>query len=458
VIVLAGATSAGAQSAAEATQAATETATEQSISEVLGQPDDDADQYSYLAQRIDRSEAASAERELETIIDQLAKDNHASHPELLRPLTLLGDAQSAQQEYGKALETYGRAVHIARVNNGLFAASQLEVVYREADTYAKLGDLTEARNREEYAYEIMKRGFQTYDPGLVTGLERLAQFYLKTHNYFAARVFFQRSMAVHRANGSDMTSESLPALRGIALTYRMERFPPFYIVTSKDTRASGPSPGLDPEDLGMQHIRINNFHEGERALQSIVQILQAQVPPEPKVLRASILELADWHLLWERANEANLLYGHIYNEMAALGENPREMFGSPTLVWFPEPRPPSPPPLNRRLVEEQGVVTLQFQITQTGRIKKLKTVHSHPPKMMDFQVRRSMRLAVFRPALSDSRPQTVDNFTYSYEFPYFPSAPRTQEPTQAPDSDLDPMQDQPASESTPVGEGDPIET
>ena len=430
--VLAVAPPAVAQTAAEAA--------EQSISDILGQPDDDSDQYSHLAERIERAEAATAERELEEIVDKLENDHHPSHPELIRPLTLLGDAQSAQQEYSKALEAYGRAVHIARVNNGLFDPSQIELVYREANTHANLGDLTEALNREEYAYEIMKRSFRNYDPGLITGLERLAQFYLKTHNYFAARVFFQRALAVHRTNGSDMSSDSLPALRGVALTYRLERFPPFYIVSSKDTRASGPSPSLDPAELGMQHISINNFHEGERALQAIVQIVQAQVPPEPKTLQSSILDLADWHLLWQRANEANLLYGHIFNEMAALGENPMEMFGSPTLIYLPAPRPPSPPTLSRRLVEEQGVVTLQFQVTQAGRIKNLKTVHSHPPKMMDFQIRRSMRLAVFRPSLTDGRAQTVDNYTYTYEFPYFPSAPAKAPP--------EPTQDEPDTEST----------
>jgi hypothetical protein len=83
---------------------------------------------------------------------------------------------------------------------------------------------------------------------------------------------------------------------------------------------------------------------------------------------------------------------------------------------------------------------LQFQVTQAGRIKNLKTIHSHPPKMMDFQIRRSMRLAVFRPSLTDGRAQTVDNYTYTYEFPYLPSAPAKAPP--------EPTQDEPDTEST----------
>lgn len=394
---------------------------QQSISQVLGEQDDNSDQYTHLEQRIERAEAGSAQRELETIVAQVEAVYHPSHPELVRPLTLLGDSLYAQQEYVEALDTYGRALYIARVNSGLFDASQLEIIYREVDTYSQLGDLTEARNREEYAYEIMKRGFADYDPALVEGLKRLARFYLATHNYLAARVFYQRSLTVHRANGTDMSMEAVEALRGIAFTYRMERFPTFHL-SSRATRADGPAPGLAEGDLGMQHVSINNFHEGERALQSIVRILQAQVPVDKVDLRDSIMELADWHLLWARSNEANTLYAYVFKEMTALGENPNELFGAPTLIYLPEPRPPTPPSPALRLEEEQGVVTLQMQVLESGRIKKLKTIHSHPPKLMDFQIRRSMRLAVFRPLLTDGVAQTVDDFTYTYEFPYFPSS------------------------------------
>ena len=66
-------------------------------------------------------------------------------------------------------------------------------------------------------------------------------------------------------------------------------------------------------------------------------------------------------------------------------------------------------------------MTLEFEVTPGGRIRKLRTVHSHPPKMMEFQIRRSMRQAVFRPHLLDGVPQTVVGHTYTYEFPYFPS-------------------------------------
>jgi TonB family protein len=421
--------------------ASSDESVEQTIAEAMAGAAEN-DRLTYLEQRIARAEAGSAARELESIVLQVEGAYHASHPELVKPLTLLGDAYAAQGEFVEALDQYGRAVYIARVNNGLFDASQLEIVYREADAHTQLGNLMEARNREEYAYEIMKRGFADYDADLIPGLERLARFYLKTHNYLAARVFFKRAMVVHGANGTDMTMAAVPALKGIAHTYRMERFPPFYVVSVDDSRIGGPTPGLDPEELGQQHVSINNFPEGERALQHVIEIAQRQTPADTNLVLDSIMALADWHLLWDRSNEANTLYAHVYNQMAATGQNPMELFGSPTLIYFPEPRPPRPPAGSAGLNQEQGMVTLSFQVTPEGRIKRMRTVHTHPPKMMEFQVRRSMRLAVFRPSLVEGLPQAVDEYTYTYEFPFFPSA-RTRNndvespQTRTPDGTLD---------------------
>ena len=40
---------------------------------------------------------------------------------------------------------------------------------------------------------------------------------------------------------------------------------------------------------------------------------------------------------------------------------------------------------------------------------------------MVFKVRKSMRDAVFRPALMDGAPVAFENFEYLYQYPFFPS-------------------------------------
>ena len=51
----------------------------------------------------------------------------------------------------------------------------------------------------------------------------------------------------------------------------------------------------------------------------------------------------------------------------------------------------------------------------------METVRSEPPKQMEFQIRRSLREAVFRPAFFEGIPVKNYPHTFVYEYDYFPS-------------------------------------
>ena len=388
---------------------------------LIDEEDDPASsEIGFIEQQIYRGEANDAQQRLETVISEIEEGQHRYHEDLLAPITLLGDALMVQKDYPGALDQYDRARHIARVSYGLFDPRQLAVVYREADAYRKIGDLRAAGQREEYAYEVMHKTYDNYDPQLLPGLIRLGNFYIQTYNYLAARSLYNRALLVHEKNGTDFNVEAIISLKGIAKSHRLERFPPFYVASADDNRLQGPAPGLTTTDLDSQHITFNNFPAGEKALQQIVEIRRQQQPREPLAVLDAIIELADWHLMFERTNTANTLYSHVYTKMAEQGKDAAAFFAKPALVYLPQPHDPKPPPASQRDQRTTGVVTLQFDVATSGRIRKLKTLESEPPKLMDFRVRRSMRLAVFRPKLVDGVPVVAETQTYSHEFDYFP--------------------------------------
>ena len=368
------------------------------------------------------------------------------------PLALLGDSLLLQQEYDAALEMYSRARHIARVSHGLFDTRQLAVVYREADAYRKLGDMTSASQREEYAFEVMHKSFDIYDPQLLPGLQRLGDFYLATYNYLSARSLYGRALSVHSQNNTDYSLDAIQTLQGIARSHRLERFPPIYVSNAEDNRLQGPTPGLTTNDLERQHIAFNNFPAGERALQQVIQIRRQQDPEDVAATIEALIELADWHLMFGRGNEANTLYAHIYEKMLEEQQDAAGFFATPTLVYLPKPHNPRPPPATRRLEKIKGRVILGFDVATTGRVRKLATVDSVPPKLMDFRVRRSMRLAVFRPSLLEGVPVVAESQTYTYEFDYFPMLKPISEQTSAPGKTSDDKgvpEKNPGTEATP---------
>ena len=306
-----------------------------SIADVLEEDDPDLEQ---IQAQIDAGEFEIPKLWLDQKILDIEKDSHRFDPALVRPITMLGDIQVLEGDYVGALDNFGRAVHLERVSSGLVSAGQIEIVYREAEVYRTMGNFEAANQREEYAYHVLQRAHDPYSEDMLPGLFHLAQWYEKTHNVFAARHMYQRATDVLTSNGKGLTMESIPAWEGVARTYRLERFPPIYIDGSDSAAYASSS---------MQHgygsVTVNNFPAGERALQTIVQIHRGYGSDTPTVANA-ILELADWHLLFEKTKDAYPLYQIAYEMMETVEGFPVvDYFGHPRVIHFPAPADPDVP-------------------------------------------------------------------------------------------------------------------
>ena len=383
----------------------------------------DVPSYEFLSQQIRNQEAGDALTTLNSVVSEIEQTHHRYHDSLVEPLMLSGDAQMQLGEVDAALDSFSRARHIARVSHGLFDRRQMPLVYREADAFRALGDLQAAAKREEYAYEVARKDYGEYDIGLLPAIERLATFYLESRNPLPARVLYNRALRILEFNKQDSQLHAVSVLRGIARSHRMERFPPIFIAQPNDPRLAGPQPGLTNADLDRQHLGINTFHSGERALQRVIEIRQQHEQPTQQL--DAMLELADWHQMFGRLEDAGTLYGHIYQTMLEAELDADAFFAKPVMIYFPRPENPRPPPAHKRNEASEGVVELGFAVSQSGRVRNLKTLRSEPPRLMDFRVRRSMRVAIFRPSLHAGLPAAAEDQNFAYTYPYFPSSSPT---------------------------------
>lgn len=349
-------------------------------------------------------------------LNDIEAESHRFDPGLVRPLTLLGDAQAGLGNYDQALEHYQRALHLSRINGGLNTPDQVEIVYREANAMKALGAYQEANDREEYAYHILTRAHDPTDEALLPGIYHLARWYERTSNVFAARALYEQATQIIEANDKLDTAAAIPALQGIAKTYRMERFPPLY------------ASQVDPHESSVvvsrtqrQSVSVNSFSTGESALQRIVRIRQSQQPVNRIALASSVLDLADWYTLFDKTPRAEALYGHAWELMSEVEDfDVASYFAEPELLYFPAPDNPSTPPAEKRGERSTGYVEVAFNVTDDGYVRDLDTVASQPEGLMDFRVRKSLRIARYRPMLVDGIPVRKDRFTYRHEFPFYP--------------------------------------
>lgn len=369
---------------------------------------------------IENAEYAKAEAFLAPYLRAVEAARHRYHPDLLRPLLLLGDAQFGQGNYPGALDSYSQAVQVSRVSDGLFTANQVEAVYKQSEALQRLGDGEAATAREEYAYEVLVRAHGSNNEAMLPGVFRLARWYQNAYNIFAARALYQQALKIYDANGQAGTTQAIPALQGLAQTFRMERFPPFYVDDRESpslltTRSSSRFANYD------MPLQINNFPVAERALQEVIRIRQNDASTGPTPVSEAILDLADWHLMWEHFRKAHTLYEHVYQRFEKVGSvDAASYFAEPMLLHFAAPKDPRPPPADEREEQTEGFVEVQFQVSPNGSVRNMEVVGSEPEGLMDFPVRRSLRSARYRPAMADGKATPFEGEIYRHEFNYFP--------------------------------------
>lgn len=404
-----------------------------------------ADPYATLKRSVELQEYEPSLRQAEEIIAAIELDSDRYDPKLAEPLLIRGDAKFGLGDFPGALDDYARSVHVSRVNSGLHHPDQIPAVYREANTLKHIGKLQAASGREEYAYEVLRNHYGAYSPKILPGLYHLAEWHTRTNNPFAARRLFAQAKLIIESSEDEMSANLIKPLRGLALTHRMERFPPYYASRRSDPVSTTVN-GAPELYRGGQPITLNNFPAGEKALKRIVRIREVTGETEPVAWAEAIIDLADWNLLFEKYKTAEQFYQHAELLLAKAHEGAaKSAFAKPELLHFPEPSNPKAPPEARRGEPQTGHVTLSYSVTARGTVANLETLDSQPEGLMDFRVRKSMRAARFRPPMVDGQLIAATDQTFRHEYRYYPTD-RSETTTE--DTDLVPGQqdtNQPAS-------------
>ena len=350
---------------------------------------------------------------VELEIEKIERRSNRYNIELARPLVVLGDALAGVGDRQGALGAFDRAVHITRVNRGLHHPSQVEIVYREASVLAANGDLAQANRRHEYAYDILLRSYGGGNPSLLPGIFSLADWYLVNYNIFSARGLYEHALSVADGSLAAADPNRLRALRGMAATYRSERFPPYQKETTPGTSHQvGYRYGTMPV--------INNFAKGERALIEVVNVIMASAKSSDEDVADAVLELGDWYLIFGKHDRATTLYRHVWGLLEAKPDQLAEIFDAPTPLYLPLPGDPDTDGAAAGR-PRSGIVELSFRVDASGGVSRIATLHSEPQNLMDVKVRRAVRRARYRPAFDGETTVATDDVRVSHEFMYYPT-------------------------------------
>jgi hypothetical protein len=354
--------------------------------------------------------------------------------DLAEPLAGLGQVYQAQNKHPQALDFFRRALHLSRINEGLYSANQLPVLQGMINSQLAMGQLDRVDENQDYRFRIQRRLYSSGDPSLLQATLEYSEWQRAAYLEGLGGDTYLRLLDMHDVHSREVerleeSGENTPMLirhlRGrlraeyLISQYEGEREAEFQINIGNDMAAQfAMMPDLEMQRFAM--IKKNNFRNGRRTLEQIVELLEEEEPQDTLELARAKVALGDWLLWWDWMARALQSYEQAYEILEKDGEDstdPDSLFAD--FVELPEERIFHPAPISL-IPARQAHATVMFDISRLGRARDVEIVEIEPAdsegaRISLFSMLREIR---FRPSVVDGKVVEVDSVVREYNFEY----------------------------------------
>lgn len=366
-----------------------------------------------LAAQLDVGEYAPAAAGAQRLIATIEAQSGRYDPALAGVLRVLGDAQMGLDDPQAAFAAYDRAKHILRIDDGVQGLGQLELLYREADALAAMGDRSAANDRHEFAYSLEARLYGEDALELVPAAYRLIDWYMHNYKFRPAQVLYQQIIDVVKEAYPPNDPRIIKAIRGYADTYRQRRF------GGREPGRGGfyawpPGHPKDPPWYSK-----SSFRRGRKALEEVLELTRETPNASDTDVANALVEYADWNLLHYEYGVAMRNYRRAWALLESNPEHRAKMFEKPNALYLRLPGDPArqSQPLGRA---RHGVVQLALTVSHRGDVLGRRTLRSEPHNIMEFKLRRAAKHARYRPAFESGDPVPRRDLKLEFKYRYYP--------------------------------------
>lgn len=380
------------------------------------------------------SQRSDSIRQYNSTVTDIELDGGAWDRGLVEELASLGLLQQQQGNHVGAIQTFDRAMHVNRINSGLYTLEQIPVVEQLIQSHMALGDWEEADTYNNYLFHVQQKAYGVDDPRLIPVLDRLA-----TWNIQAFKIGYGNLLGI-KLRQSQIMFNAAARMVDVHFGKDDKRFVNYQrnIASSAYLVARNPDLMMEierPEYRSMQQMfaeRLNEqrqvqppgFRTGERALIEIVMFYQEQ-DDDAYALAEAITHLADWYLMFGRRQDTLKNYKIAWDMLQQLEDSEeltQRLFGKVTPLPAFASSIETPDAFYRN---EDGTEALSFDyadvtfdVTVNGITRKVENISE---ETQDNQAQLSkLRMAVrsmrFRPLLIDGEPERSfeNHFRYRY--------------------------------------------
>lgn len=367
---------------------------------------------------------------------QIENENGVYDRRLTDQLLGLGLVDKGQGEHTRALDSFARALHLSRINDGLNSLSQAPILELMIESYIATQDWANVHDKQQYLYVLRSRNYDIGDPRLIEPLTKMMNWYLESYydndqpeaiGYLnEAKSLNHQIIDLIEVNFGEDDERLEEALVQLAET----NYELFVARAELDNDAVGHrnNPYLindrsvirhKSRDVSRGSIPIGDpYSEGREALQKRYSIIDPEDPRSKSRRMRALVRLGDWYLIFNKKESALGAYREAQDIASEGGEVSllaAELFDRPHLLRFQHFEKEEPDP-----TKQNGYVKVTFNVTDTGRVRDLKVIESEPAEMMDSEVASSVRDARFRPRIVDGKPVDTEGVSLRHTFQFLP--------------------------------------
>lgn len=353
--------------------------------------------------------STAAEKAILNRLEQLEGEHNSYELSLSEVLEELADHYFKQKHYELAASSYRRAMHIQRINLGLYNGKQLKLSQRLLNSLVADNKWNAALKLQQYRHWLGQRHFQSEDREQLHHLQDIADWHIgayihtgqanNEHLYEAKKLYTQLLRLYD--SGSPMDKASLvDGLKGIVATN-------YYIALAKQEQSrnrisftADSNNVMQREKDELELMRISTYQHGKAAIQKMVEIYQGDDNDDQEdALILSQLALADWHLLFSKSHSARSLYKEAFNKASLPARKRLALFEQPVQIpVLPQRLNDFPKP------EIRSYAVVQYDVHTNGSTRNIKVLETFPEanRTVHNRAKAAVRGKQYRPVIDDS--------------------------------------------------------
>ncbi len=266
------------------------------------------------------------------------------NPTLSESFYNLGLALQQNQQHQKALDTLRRALHIIRVNSGIYSLAQSPVLRAIIDSHRALNRVEDTTADYHHLLWLHVKSLGENDPRLIPVLNELSHWHLNAYTLAPDDSAFDHLTTSHSLNGTALgLAAAAPYTTRIELL-RTQALTSFFLAGHEgdDWRSAYDSRfrfNTEPLNAGLpargEVLTSSSYRNGRVAYEEIITILEQQPAATAVEKIRAYTELGDWYLLFNRRETALATYAqalHLAQQMTAPEIITHQFFSAPQLL------------------------------------------------------------------------------------------------------------------------------